>query len=362
MPLKLYRRHTKTCPYFGRKNARSFVSCKCPIWVQGTLGGRSVRQSVDQTSWQGASTLLLEWNATGRIGEVRPESHLVSEAVVAYLDDCVSRHLAETTLRKRKLLLEKQLVKWCQTHGLTRMSAITPQKMLEFRNSWTESPLSSLKKLERLRAFFKFCVLNRWITQNPTEGIKPPKVEPNPTLPFSDEEMKRILRACDLYEGDQDRMRAFILVMRYSGLRISDTATLKRSAVKDGKIHTRQEKTGQPVYVPIPPFVSDALDKVKALDKDKDRKYYFWSGNGKVQTLLGNWRKYLGWLFERAGISGAHSHRFRDTFAVSLLLKGVSVENVATLLGNTPTVVLKHYSPWVKARQLALEEAVKKAW
>jgi hypothetical protein len=39
-----------------------------------------------------------------------------------------------------------------------------------------------------------------------------------------------------------------------------------------------------------------------------------------------------------------------------------SVEDVATILGNTPQVVARHYAPWVKARQEQLEAAVRKTW
>jgi hypothetical protein len=47
---------------------------------------------------------------------------------------------------------------------------------------------------------------------------------------------------------------------------------------------------------------------------------------------------------------------------VDLLRKGVSLENVATLLGNSVRIAEKHYAPWVQARQAALEGAVAKAW
>ena len=62
-------------------------------------------------------------------------------------------------------------------------------------------------------------------------------------------------------------------------------------------------------------------------------------------------------------VVGGHPHRFRDTFAVSLLLKGVSLESVSKLLGHTSIKVTeRHYSPWVKARQDQLEADVKRTW
>jgi integrase/recombinase XerD len=66
-------------------------------------------------------------------------------------------------------------------------------------------------------------------------------------------------------------------------------------------------------------------------------------------------------LFVLAGIKG-HAHRFRTTFAVRLLEKGVSLESVAALLGNCVKVCEKHYAPWVKSRQDVLEKAVKATW
>ena len=49
-----------------------------------------------------------------------------------------------------------------------------------------------------------------------------------------------------------------------------------------------------------------------------------------------------------------------NTFAVSLLQSGVSLETVSILLGHKNiSVTQKHYAPWVKSLQDALEAAVK---
>jgi integrase len=62
-------------------------------------------------------------------------------------------------------------------------------------------------------------------------------------------------------------------------------------------------------------------------------------------------------------VSGAHAHRFRDTFAVELLLAGVPIDQVSVLLGHSPVKITeKSYAPWVKARHEQLEAAVMKAW
>jgi integrase len=66
-----------------------------------------------------------------------------------------------------------------------------------------------------------------WIAKNPARAVKAPPTTDKPTLPFSRKEMKRILDACDQYAGNRDRMRAFVLAMRYSGLRIGDTLALE---------------------------------------------------------------------------------------------------------------------------------------
>lgn len=53
-------------------------------------------------------------------------------------------------------------------------------------------------------------------------------------------------------------------------------------------------------------------------------------------------------LAVRAEVTRAHPHRFRDTLAVDMLLKGASPYDVAKTLGDTVGVVEEHYAPYVK--------------
>jgi len=181
-------------------------------------------------------------------------------------------------------------------------------------------------------------------------------------MPFTDDEMKKILKACDQHpsgrgENRAVQMTALVLLMRHTGLRIGDACTLERKRIHHGLLVLRTEKGGTEVRIPVHP------DAMKALDKIPNRSpYYFWSGESKRRTVVNIWEDSFKSMFKRAGIDG-HSHRLRHTFAVDLLQRGTSLEHVSSLLGHKNLkITQKHYSAFTPGRRDALEDAVRAAW
>ena len=57
---------------------------------------------------------------------------------------------------------------------------------------------------------------------------------------------------------------------------------------------------------------------------------------------------------------GPHPHRPCDTFAVELLLAGVSMQDASTLLGHSSVQATeRYYAPWNQARRRRLMEPVR---
>jgi len=57
-------------------------------------------------------------------------------------------------------------------------------------------------------------------------------------------------------------------------------------------------------------------------------QYFLWSGESKTESATGDWQWALRSVFDEAKIPDGHAHRFRDTFAVSLLQAGVPIGRV----------------------------------
>jgi integrase/recombinase XerD len=359
--LTIYRRHVKTCEH--KSEGRKYRRCRCPIWADGFLKGEGeIRESLDLQNWEKAQEKILDWEVNGRTGKADPGAQetatTVDEACTAFLAEAESRELQESTLRKYRQLV-RQMKAFAASEGVRYIKQWDLELVRRFRQSWRDKGNTVVKKLERLRAFFRFAVDSEWIVKNPAAKMKSPTVRPNPTLPFTQDEMVPILAACDRYHGNAKRIRAMVLLLRYSGLRIGDAVRLARDRIAGGKLFLYTQKTGVPVWCPLPEFVCAALDSFTPMNGT----YYFWSGessrDGAARTYMGR----LARIFKLANVANGHAHRFRDTFATELLLAGVPLERVSVLLGHSSLKVTeKHYSPWVRARQEQLEADVKATW
>lgn len=277
-----------------------------------------------------------------------------------------ARNLSISTVRKYKLV-SRQMLDFAVRHGLRFLVEFDLITLRMFREEWQDGPLSSGKKLERLRAFFRFATENEWVRDNPASKLSPPKVTQRPTLPFTHEEMLRILSALDPFydqiapsgRNSARRLRALVLLLRYSGMRIGDAVRVTTEKIRGNKLFLYTQKSGVPVYTVLPGFVVRELDVVPRVTST----HFFWNGTSSIGGVIGSWQKRLRKLFRLAKVTDGHAHRFRDTFATELLLAAVPIERVVILLGHQSVrVTEKFYAAWTASRQRQVEEDLQRAW
>jgi integrase/recombinase XerD len=373
--LTIYRRHKKSCEH--RSKGRDHRRCKCPMWVDGFIGHEEIRCSLGTTDWERGQRQVRDWEAAGEKPMERTADDVmtVEKACAQFKADATARNLKAKTIYKYTLLF-RQLE--TTMHGIP-MERIDVGMLTRFRATWKETNLASLNKLGRMKCFFRFCRDNGWIAENPADRLKNPRVSQAPTLPFTQDEMfalmkslaEKIETASPSARENARRLRSLVMVLRYSGLRIGDAVSCSVERLVDGKLRLYTAKTGQHVHLPLPPHVVKELDATPRVSE----RFWFWSGGGQLQSAVSNWQMRLAALFKDEegkprvklangnAIEGGHAHRFRDTFAVELLLASVPIERVSMLLGHSSVrITEKHYAPWVRERQEQAEADVRRAW
>lgn len=377
--LTMFRRHLGSCPHVEK--GRVWRKCKCPISVEGRLvSGKIVRRALNTSNWQFAADLVLQMEVNQQ--DTAPIT--VGNAITRFLADGEGRHLSPATTKKYRVLLSETrlregetcsptLLEFAADKGIQLLQDFTPDSLREFRAQWHDGALAAGKKLERLRSFFRFCVDSEWIPKNPAKVLKAPVNRDCPTLPYSNAELKQLYDALPAYRTTKkstargigknsdhiDRLHALLRVMEFSGLRVGDSVALSTDDMLGDRLFLDTSKTGVKVFIPLPGKV---VKQIRALPLVAG-KYFFWSGEGKIDTATGNYRRSLRGLAKAAGMDDVHPHRMRDTMAIRLLGNGVPIERVAMMLGHTDIrVTQRHYSAWVQTRQDQAEVDVRGVW
>jgi integrase len=199
---------------------------------------------------------------------VAPEKISVKDAVSRFISSKRNENLAESTLGKLKTIFEKQFLSWAKGSRLKHLEDITTADLEAFRDTWEDGPLAKKKKQERLIGFFYYCLRLGWIKTNPAVSLGRIRADGPPTDYFPKNEFEQIIDATYIYQpkgwvecrNQATRLRILTLLMRWSGLAIRDAVTLERRRLNDkDELFLYRAKTGNPVYVPLPPDVAESL-------------------------------------------------------------------------------------------------------
>jgi len=160
-----YRRHN---PAKCRFRSRSEYRCKCPIWVSGTKADGERVQALKIHDWKRAQEEVRRWDVEGW-RPIRVERVTVDEWQKKFIQEAEAANLSGETLRKYKHLF-RQLQDFARNKGIRNVLDLDLTTLDDFRSTWNDGPLSSSKKLERLRSIFKFALVRKWISESSHES------------------------------------------------------------------------------------------------------------------------------------------------------------------------------------------------
>jgi integrase len=395
--LALYRRHRRECKAGHPEESRSseyderkkgWKRCDCPIVASGTLNRKFRRQTTGQWEWEPARAMAGQWEASGAWGQdpQRPVPAsadaadqqrtriTIPDATQAFLDRITTKGFEPATDSKYRTFI-KQLRAFADGRGYLYIDQLTITDMDRFYASWPDGKRAKARKLHKLTGFVEFCVKRKWLKEDITTDLEPPEGHSIPAnkTPFTDDEINRILAACDKIGGARkpgpgyrewtgEDVKDFIYVMLYTGMRISDVATFDTSLRLNGnEIFLRMHKTKKELFTWVPDWL---VNRLRDREKRIGPRIFALSKSHSLPVQTERWRIKLQKVFALAGEfeETPVPHKFRHTFVRKLLERGVPVGDVAELIGDTERVLLRYYAKWIPSRQHRLTQILKDAF
>ena len=228
--------------------------------------------------------------------------------------------------------------------------------LLEASNTDIQNYLSHLpdkassvaRKASALRTFYKFLMLEKIITKNPTTTLELPKRGRALPKYLSPEEIELLISS----SGDiktSVRLKCMIELLYASGLRVSELCELPMSANLGDKllIHGKGAKER---LVPMHEAAQDALHKWLEIRGDEDSKYVFPTKSKTGHITRDGFFKILKKCAVLAGIDPhrVSPHVLRHSFASHLLAGGANLRVIQTMLGHediSTTQIYTHVLP-----------------
>lgn len=253
----------------------------------------------------------------------------------------LGRNFSENTLKAYTDDLQK-LLDYVRLEGISVVN-VRLEHLQSFAAALIDvgvSARSESRILSGVRAFYKFLLVEGYISEDPTELLEWPKIGEHLPEVLSVEEVDRLENAIDMESWGGQRNRAIIEVLFSCGLRVSELVTLRMSDLFMNERFVRVMGKGKKErLIPISATAIEELERWFAVRetlkiKPGEEDYVFINKRGTHLTRVMIFT-IIKRLADAANIKKNISpHTLRHSFATALLQGGANLRAIQEMLGH----------------------------
>jgi integrase/recombinase XerD len=294
----------------------------------------------------------------------------ITDAIEGYLLDSTADGYSELTLRVYESALnvmvdflgEKKELDDIQPSEIKSFMGYLRKDYRPKRASGNLDPLSTAslhRYWKAVRSFFNWAEKRLEISR-PDIDLKMPAYSNAAITPYSKDELRRLLQACEAIEVDPSdrqaykyrrptrfRDKAILLLLLDTGVRIGECSRLRVSDVnlENGEVQVRPHhvRKTRPRTTLLGTAARHAVWRY-LIDRENVRSDdpLFVSVENKPLTTTA-YRSLFRRMGRRANVQNVHPHRFRHTFAIQFLRNGGDIFTLQRLLGHATLAMVNKY-------------------
>ena len=231
---------------------------------------------------------------------------------------------------------------------LTQVSETNLNSYLLYLERDHMSPATVSRNIASLRSFYQYLLREKKIDRDPSERLKPPKVEKKAPQILTLEEVSALLHQpnCQTDKGLRDR--AMMCLVYATGIRVSELVHLRLADVNLRKRYLTCAESGRERVIPLDEMTLKALDDfiTQARDhllKGRESEYLFTNCYGTPMSRQGFWKVLKVYAAEAGITKDITPHTMRHSFAAHMLQKGADIRSVQQLLGHADIATTQIY-------------------
>lgn len=222
------------------------------------------------------------------------------------------------------------------------LSALTRRNLTDYLalRSATVKPASVWTDYKCAHRWVAWLVSEDELTTNVMAKMRPPRQPVTPVATYTDDELSRLLAAC---EGRGRRERRDMALMRLlvdTGLRRGEASALRPDDILLDQGLAMVTGKGKTRYIAFGPKTAVALERWLRMTADmpplRGGTLFGLTPSGLYQTVVERGK--------RAGVQGTKTHRHRHTWATHMLQANVSESDLMLLAGWSESSMVRRYT------------------
>lgn len=237
----------------------------------------------------------------------------------------------------------KKMVVYLSGKGITDIREVSELDLQGYisemvRGNFASSTVS--RSVASIRALFQYLFKEGKIRKDPSDNLKPPKVEKKMPEILSVEEVDKLLKQPDTVTPKGIRDTAMLELLYATGMRVSELLHLRIEDLNLDFGYVSCHENGKERIIPIGSVsrkaLADYMEKARPVFvRDDGVTALFTNCSGKAMSRQGFWKVLKGYADE-AGIQGDITpHTLRHSFAVHMLQNGADVKSVQEMMGHS---------------------------
>lgn len=246
----------------------------------------------------------------------------------------------------------RKMSQYLSSQGVDSVKAVTATGLnsyVMFLEKEGMKPATISRSIASMKAFFNYLTKQGILSEDPSEGLKAPKIEKKMPAVLSTEEMTLLLEQPSGSTPKELRDKAMLELLYATGIRVSELIALKVSDVNLQMEYLNCNDSHKERVIPFGNVARDALRKYlqdgrMKLIEDENVEWLFTNCSGQAMSRQGFWKliKHYG---NKAGIKGEITpHTLRHSFAAHLVGNGADLKAVQEMLGHSDISTTQVYS------------------